>query len=55
MAEAAPDDPVAPRGAAKAIMAAGGMDASASKEIEEAAKLDPGHEMVKNLRKQLGG
>ena len=89
VAEAAPDDPVAPRGAAKAIMAAGGdlrkardfalrslelapdsletrlllariyigagMDASASKEIEEAAKLDPGHEMVKNLRKQLGG
>lgn len=32
-----------------------GMDASASKELEEAAKLDPGHEMVKNLRKQLGG
>jgi tetratricopeptide (TPR) repeat protein len=89
VAEAAPDDPVAPRGAAKAIMAAGGdlrkardfalrslelapdsletrlllariyigagMDASASKEVEEAAKLDPGHEMVKNLRKQLGG
>ncbi len=32
-----------------------GMDASASNELEEAAKLDPGHEMVKNLRKQLGG
>ena len=89
VAEAAPDDPVAPRGAAKAIMAAGGdlrkardfalrslelspdsletrlllariyigagMDASALKELEEAAKLDPGHEMVKNLKKQLGG
>ena len=87
--EAVPDDPVAPRRAAKAIMAAGGdlrkardfalrslelasdsldtrlllariyigagMDASAAKEVEEAAKLDPGHEMVKNLRKQLGG
>jgi curved DNA-binding protein CbpA len=89
VAEAAPDDPVAPRQAAKALMAAGGdlrkardfalrslelasdsletrlllariyigagMDASAAKEIEEVAKLDPGHEMVKNLRKQLGG
>jgi tetratricopeptide (TPR) repeat protein len=89
VAEAAPDDPVAPRRAAKAIMAAGGdlrkardfalrslelasdsldtrlllariyigagMDASAAKEVEEAAKLDPGHEMVKNLKKQLGG
>jgi len=32
-----------------------GMDASAAKELDEAAKLDPGHEMVKNLRKQLGG
>ncbi len=32
-----------------------GMDHSAAKELEEAAKLDPGHEMVKNLRKQLGG
>ncbi|MBW2213636.1 MAG: tetratricopeptide repeat protein [Deltaproteobacteria bacterium] len=87
--EAAPDDPVAPRRAAKAIMAAGGdlrkardfalrslelasdsldtrlllariyigagMDASATKELDEAAKLDPGHEMVKNLKKQLGG
>jgi len=89
VAEAAPDDATAPRGAAKAIMAAGGdlrkardfalrslelapdsldtrlllariymgagMDASAAKELDEAAKLDPGHEMVKNLRKQLGG
>lgn len=89
VAEAAPNDPVAPRRAAKALMAAGGdlrkardfalrslelapdsldtrlllarvyigagMDASAAKELEEAAKLDPGHEMVKNLRKQLGG
>jgi tetratricopeptide (TPR) repeat protein len=32
-----------------------GMDASAAKELDEAAKLDPGHEMVKNLRKQLVG
>ena len=32
-----------------------GMDNSAAKELDEAAKLDPGHEMVKNLRKQLGG
>ncbi len=89
VAEAAPDDPTAPRSAAKAIMAAGGdlrksrdfalrsleldpdsletrvllariyigagMDASAAKELDEAAKLDPEHEMVKNLRKQLGG
>ena len=89
VAEAAPDDPLAPRRAAKAIMAAGGdlrkardfalrslelapdsletrvllariyigagMDASAAKELDEAAKLDPGHEMVKNLRTQLGG
>jgi hypothetical protein len=31
------------------------MERSAAKELEEAAKLDPGHEMVKNLRKQLGG
>ncbi|MGB8332735.1 MAG: DnaJ domain-containing protein [Polyangiales bacterium] len=87
--EAAPDDPMAPRRAAKALMAAGGdlrkardfalrslelepdsldtrlllariyigagMDHSAVKELDEAAKLDPGHEMVKNLRKQLGG
>jgi len=87
--EAAPDDPSAPRRAAKALMAAGGdlrkardfairslelapdsldtrlllariyieagMDHSAVKELDEAAKLDPGHEMVKNLRKQLGG
>lgn len=89
VAEAAPDDPDAPRRAAKALLAAGGdlrkardfgqrslelkpdsldtrlllariyidagMDHSAVKELEEAAKLDPGHEMVKNLRKQLGG
>jgi len=89
VAEAAPDDAIAPRRAAKALMSAGGdlrkardfalrslelapdsletrlllariyigagMDASASKELEEAAKLDPGHEMVKNLKKQLGG
>jgi curved DNA-binding protein CbpA len=89
VAEAAPDDAVAPRHAARALMAAGGdlrkardfalrsldlapdsletrlllarvyigagMDASAAKELDEAAKLDPGHEMVKNLRKQLGG
>jgi tetratricopeptide (TPR) repeat protein len=32
-----------------------GMDTSAAKELDEAAKLDPGHEMVKNLRKQLAG
>lgn len=89
VAEAAPDDPEAPRRAAKALLAAGGdlrkardfalhsldlksdsldtrlllariyieagMDQSARKEVEEAAKLDPGHEMVKNLKKQLGG
>jgi len=89
VAEAAPDDAIAPRRAAKALMAAGGdlrkardfahrslelapdsletrlllariyigagMDASAGKELDEAAKLDPEHEMVKNLRKQLGG
>jgi len=89
VAEAAPEDPVAPRRAAKALMTAGGdlrkardfalrslelapdsldtrlllarvyigagMESSAAKEVEEAAKLDPGHEMVKNLRKQLGG
>jgi curved DNA-binding protein CbpA len=89
VSEAAPEDPTAPRRAAKALMAAGGdlrkardfalrsleldpgslatrlllahiyigagMDASASKELDEAAKLDPGDEMVKNLRKQLGG
>ncbi len=89
VAEAAPDDPVAPRRAAKAIMAAGGdlrkardfalrsldlapdsldtrlllariyieagMENSAAKELDEAAKLDPRHEMVKNLRKQLAG
>jgi curved DNA-binding protein CbpA len=89
VADAAPDDPVAPRRAAKAILAAGGdlrkardfahrslevkpdvletrlllariyidagMDNSAANELDEAAKLDPKHEMVKNLRKQLGG
>ena len=89
VAGAAPDDPIAPRRAAKAIMSAGGdlrkardfalrslelasdsvetrlllariyigagMDASAAKELDDAAKLDPGHEMVKNLRKQLEG
>ncbi|MGB5704178.1 MAG: tetratricopeptide repeat protein, partial [Polyangiales bacterium] len=89
VADAAPNDPVAPRRAAKAILAAGGdlrkardfahrslelkpdaldsrlllariyidagMDNSAAKELDEAAKLDPKHEMVKNLRKQLGG
>jgi tetratricopeptide (TPR) repeat protein len=88
VADAAPDDPAAPRRAAKALLAAGGdlrkardfalrslelephsldtrlllariyieagMENSAAKELEEAAKLDPGHEMVKNLRKQLG-
>jgi tetratricopeptide (TPR) repeat protein len=87
--QASPDDPIAPRRAAKAVMAAGGdlrkardfalrglelapdsletrlllariyieagMDHSAVKELDQAAKLDPGHEMVKNLRKQLGG
>jgi tetratricopeptide (TPR) repeat protein len=89
VADAAPNDPAAPRRAAKALLAAGGdlrkardfalrgleldphsldtrlvlariyieagMEHSATKELEEAAKLDPGHEMVKNLRKQLGG
>ncbi|MEM7138621.1 MAG: DnaJ domain-containing protein [Myxococcota bacterium] len=89
VAEAVPDDPEAPRRAAKALMAAGGdlrkardfalrslelkadsldtrvllakiyigagMDQSAHKELDEAAKLDPSHEMVKNLKKQLGG
>jgi curved DNA-binding protein CbpA len=89
VAKAAPDDPVAPRRAAKALLAAGGdlrkardfairslelksdaldtrlllariyieagMENSAAKEVEEAAKLDPKHEMVKNLRKQLEG
>jgi curved DNA-binding protein CbpA len=87
--EAAPEDPVAPRRAARALLTAGGdlrkardfglrslelapdsleahlllariyiqagMDNSAAKELDEAAKLDPGHEMVKNLRKQLVG
>lgn len=89
VAEASPEDPVAPRRAAKALLTAGGdlrkardfavrslelkpdsldtrlllariyieagMDNSASKELEEAAKLDPSHEMVKNLKRQLGG
>ena len=89
MVEAAPEDAVAPRRAAKALLAAGGdlrkardfalrslelqpdvletrlllariyigagMANSAVKEVEEAAKLDPGHEMVKNLKKQLEG
>ncbi|MGB5416784.1 MAG: tetratricopeptide repeat protein, partial [Polyangiales bacterium] len=89
VAEAAPEDPVAPRRAARALLSAGGdlrkardfaqrsldlapdslearvllariyihagMDNSAAKELDEAAKLDPGHEMVKNLRKQLVG
>ncbi len=89
VAEAAPDDPEAPRHAAQALVTAGGdlrkardfaqhsldlkpdsvatrvllariyigagMDQSAAKELDEAAKLDPSHEMVKNLRKQLGG
>ena len=89
VAEGAPDDAMAPRRAAKALLAAGGdlrkardfalrslelapdtldtrlvlariymeagMDHSAAKELDEAAKLDPGHEMVKNLKKQLGG
>jgi len=89
VADASPEDPIAPRRAAKALLAAGGdlrkardfalrslelapgsidshlilariyieagMENSASKELDEAAKLDPKHEMVKNLRKQLGG
>lgn len=89
VADALPEDPTAPRRAAKALLAAGGdlrkardfalrslelapdsldtrlilariyieagMENSASKELDEAAKLDPKHEMVKNLRKQLGG
>ena len=89
VAEAAPEDPIAPRRAARALLSAGGdlrkardfahrslelapdslearlllariyiqagMDNSAAKELDEAAKLDPSHEMVKNLRKQLGG
>jgi curved DNA-binding protein CbpA len=89
VAEAAPEDPIAPRRAARALLSAGGdlrkardfaqrsldlapdslearlllariyiqagMDNSAAKELDEAAKLDPGHEMVKNLRKQLVG
>ncbi len=89
VAEASPDDPVAPRRAAKALLAAGGdlrkardfalrsldiqpnsidtrlilariyieagMENSAAKELDEAAKLDPRHEMLKNLRKQIGG
>ena len=32
-----------------------GMDNSARKELDAAAKLDPRHEMVKNLIKQVGG
>ncbi len=89
VSEAAPDDPIAPRRAARALLTAGGdlrkardfaqrsldlapdslearlilariyiqagMDNSAAKELDEAAKLDPGHEMVKNLRQQLVG
>jgi len=89
VADAVPEDPIAPRRAARALLSAGGdlrkardfaqrslelapdslearlllariyiqagMDNSAAKELDEAAKLDPGHEMVKNLRKQLGG
>ncbi len=89
VAEAAPEDPIAPRRAARALLSAGGdlrkardfaqrgldlapdslearlllariyiqagMDNSAAKELDEAAKLDPGHEMVKNLREQLAG
>jgi tetratricopeptide (TPR) repeat protein len=89
VAEAAPEDPVAPRRAARALLSAGGdlrkardfalrslelkpdaldtrlllariyieagMEQSAAKELDEAAKLDPKHEMVKNLRKQLEG
>ncbi len=89
VAEAAPEDPIAPRRAARALLSAGGdlrkardfaqrsldlapdslearlilariyiqagMDNSAAKELDAAAKLDPGHEMVKNLRKQLVG
>jgi curved DNA-binding protein CbpA len=88
VADASPDDPVAPRRAAKALLSAGGdlrkardfalrslelapdsldtrlvlariyigagMENSAAKELDEAAKLDPKHEMVKNLREQLG-
>jgi tetratricopeptide (TPR) repeat protein len=89
VAEGAPDDPVAPRHAARALLYAGGdlrkardyatrslelkpehvetlvllaqiylaagMENSARNELEAAAKLDPSHEMVKNLLKQLGG
>ena len=89
VADASPDDPVAPRRAAKALLSAGGdlrkardyalrsleikpdaldtrlllariyidagMDNSAAKELDEAAKLDPRHEMVKNLKQQLAG
>jgi tetratricopeptide (TPR) repeat protein len=89
VADASPEDPVAPRRAAKALLSAGGdlrkardyahrsleikpdaldtrlllariyidagMDNSAAKELDEAAKLDPKHEMVKNLRQQLAG
>lgn len=89
VADASPEDPIAPRRAAKALVTAGGdlrkardyalrsleikpdaldtrlllariyieagMEHSAAKELDEAAKLDPKHEMVKNLRSQLGG
>ena len=89
VAEAAPEDPIAPRRAARALLSAGGdlrkardfaqrsldlapdslegrlilariyiqagMENSAAKELDAAAKLDPGHEMVKNLKKQLVG
>jgi cytochrome c-type biogenesis protein CcmH/NrfG len=37
------------------IYVGAGMGASARKELEAAAKLDPSHEMVKNLLKELGG
>ncbi len=89
VADADPQDSIAPRRAARALLSAGGdlrkardfaqrsldlapdslearlllariyiqagMDNSAAKELDEAAKLDPGHEMVKNLREQLAG
>jgi curved DNA-binding protein CbpA len=37
------------------IYVGAGMDASARKELQAAAKLDPGHEMVKNLLRELEG
>ena len=52
--ELAPDSPETRLLLARIYIGAG-MDASAAKELDEAAKLDPGHEMVKNLRKQLAG